>query len=120
MFLIKDPPRSGFVNHFNGPEIVDISVDCSSGVAVVTLVGELDVSNSAWLHESLHNAIDTGISEVVVNLHSLTFMDSTGLSVIVGAHKRMQATGGTLTVLDPTPIVKKLLQITDDVPFRTS
>jgi anti-anti-sigma factor len=116
MFLIKDDPRGGIVNNFGGPEIVDIGVVCADGVAVITVTGELDLSNSGWLYECLHDAIDAGISHVTVDVEHLTFMDSTGLSVIVGAYKRLKATGGTLIVLAPTPIVVRLFHVFDDVP----
>jgi anti-anti-sigma factor len=116
MLLTKDSPRSRIEHRFDGPRIVDISVACSTGVAVVTVRGELDVSNSSWLHRCLHDAIDTGISEVVVDVEFLTFMDSSALRVIVGAHKQMRATGGRLTVLAPTPMVIRLFHIFEDVP----
>jgi anti-sigma B factor antagonist len=116
MFLIKGSPSHGSENQFDGSDIIDIDVECADGVAVVTMAGELDVSNSEWLYECLHDAVDEGNSEVVVDVERLTFMDSTGLSVIVGAHKRLRATGGTLTVVAPTPIVVRLFQVCDDVP----
>jgi stage II sporulation protein AA (anti-sigma F factor antagonist) len=116
MLLIKEPPISTIANHFDGPEIVDICVAYSNGVALVALTGELDVSNSEWLFECLHDAIDAGASEVVVNVEHLSFMDSTGLAVIMGAYKRMKATGGTLSVLAPTPIVVRLFHLFEDAP----
>jgi anti-anti-sigma factor len=116
MLLIKDSPRSEIAHQFDGPEIADINVACSNGVAVATVTGELDVSNSSWLHQCLHEAIGTGISEVVVDVELLTFMDSCALRVIVDAHKRIRAAGGRLTVLAPTPMVVRLFHIFDDVP----
>jgi anti-sigma B factor antagonist len=110
MFLVKDP-NVGLVNHFGGPEIVDIEVMYSDDLVAVTVAGELDLSNTAWLHDTLHDAIDIGAGEVVLDLAALTFMDSTGLAVLVGAYRRMRATGGTLTILRPTPGVARLLEI---------
>jgi anti-sigma B factor antagonist len=116
MFLIKDSPSTPYEDGCDDSGDLEIGIDCSQGVAVVTVMGELDVSNSELLHDTLHNAIDAGNFEVVVNVEQLTFMDSTGLSAIVGAHKRLRATGGVLTVLAPTPFVVRLFQIIDDVP----
>ena len=116
MLVIKDSPRSRIAHRFVGPGIVEIGVACSNDVAVVTVTGQLDVSNSSWLHQCLHDAIDAGNSEVVVDVEFLTFMDSCALRVIIGAHKRIRATGGRLTILAPTPMVVRLFHIFDDVP----
>jgi anti-anti-sigma factor len=116
VFLVKDP-NGGLVNHFGGPEIVDIEVLYSDDLVAVTVAGELDASNSAWLYDTLHDAIDIGAAEVVLDLAALTFMDSTGLTVLLGAHKRMQSVGGTLAVLHPTPAVTRLLEITGLLPL---
>lgn len=119
MFLVKDPPSLGTVNNFEGPEIVDIGVTCADGIAVITVTGELDLSNSSWLYECLHDAIDAGVLEVVLDVEHLTYMDSTGLSVVLGAHKRIRATGGTIEILAPTPNVARLFAVTGLAPFLT-
>ena len=116
MLLVKDPLSDATVNHFAGPEIVDIGVTCLGDRAVMTVTGELDVSNTAWLYECLHDAIDAGISEIVLDIEHLTYMDSTGLSVLVVANRRMQSAGGTLTVLSPTPTVQRLFDAAHVVP----
>jgi anti-sigma B factor antagonist len=120
MFLVKDPPSYGIINNFDGPEIVDIGVTCSKSIAVITVAGELDLSNTMWLFECLHDAIDAGVTELVLNIADLTYMDSTGLSILMGAHTRMQSAGGTFTVTAPMPIVKKLFAVTGGVPFLTA
>ena len=112
MFLIKPSLSFGEVDNFAGPEIVDIVVTCTGKAAVVRVTGELDLSNSGWLHQCLHDAIDAGVLDVVVDVEHLTYMDSTGLRVIEAAQKRMRAAGGTLTVVSPMPIVEKLFHVT--------
>lgn len=116
MFLIKESLSYQSEIQSDGSDIIDIDVKYADGIAVVTVAGELDVSNSAWLYECLYDAVDGGISEIVVDVERLTFMDSTGLSVIVAAHKRLRASGGTLTVVAPAPIVMRLFHVCDDVP----
>jgi anti-sigma B factor antagonist len=118
MFLVKDPPNYRG-NHFDGPEIVEIRLTFSGSTAVVTVTGELDLSNSAQLFECLHDAIDSGVSEVILDVAGLTYMDSTGLSILVGAHKRLKAAGGSFTVLAPMHIVAKLFAVTDVVSCLT-
>ena len=119
MFIVKDPSNDGTVDNFAGPEIVDIRVTCSEGIAVLRVSGELDVSNAEWLYECLHDAMDAGILDIVVDLEHLTFMDSTGLSVVAGANRRITLAGGRLTVLSPTSIVQRLFDTVRVVPTLT-
>jgi anti-anti-sigma factor len=109
MYLVHDHPSHGTIDHIPRIPIVDIGVICGDGIAVVTVTGELDVSNTAWFYECLHDAMDVGVIELVVDIEHLTFIDSTGVSVLAGANKRLNAAGGTLTVLSPLPAIQKLL-----------
>jgi len=118
MFLVKDPSVS-LINHFDGPEIVAIEVMYADDLVTVTVSGELDVSNTAWLHDTLHDAIDSGAADVVLDVGAVIFIDSTGLAVIAGAHNRMQTAGGTLAILHPTPGIARLLQIAGLLPLPT-
>ena len=113
---LNNDSHNSRITHSYSPEIVDIGVDSSHGVAVVTVTGELDVSNTARLQRCLHDAINSGVTELKLNVEHLTFLGSSGLSVILGAHKRMRATGGALTVVAPTPFVERLFHIADDSP----
>jgi anti-anti-sigma factor len=116
MFLIKNRSHDRAVDHFDGPEIVDIGITRSGGFAVVTVTGELDVSNAAWLFDCLHDAMDAGILEIVLDIKHLTYMDSAGLSVLIEANRRLRSAHGTLTVLSPAPIVRKLFAAAHVVP----
>jgi anti-anti-sigma factor len=49
---------------------------------------------------------------VVIDLAKVTFMDSTGLAVIVTEHKRLQHAKGTLTIFSPPSSVRRLFEIT--------
>jgi anti-sigma B factor antagonist len=108
MYLIQDHPSHGSIDNFPGPDIVDIGIASANGVAVVTVIGELDVSNSQWFADCLHQAIDGGARELVVDIEHLTSMDSTGVSVLASAHTRLVAIGGTLIVLSPLPAIRRL------------
>jgi anti-anti-sigma factor len=108
MFLIRESACSGNVNFFDGPEIVEIGVTVTESIAVIKVAGELDLSNSPWLLECLHDAMDAGVTDVVLDLEHLTYMDSTGIVVLLGAQSRMIAAGGTIALLAPTPVVAKL------------
>jgi anti-anti-sigma factor len=62
--------------------------------------------------------MNAGGNCVILDIEHLTYMDSTGLSLLVVAHKRMKAAGGSFSVLAPTHIVKRLFDVAAGVPFR--
>ena len=80
--------------------------------AVLTLAGELDTSNVAQLYEELAQLSREGVRHITIDIAALEFVDSTGLSAIISAHKRAAASGGELIVLDPSDDMRRLFEIT--------
>lgn len=78
--------------------------------AVVTAEGQIDSHTSAVLEEALATmAADAAVS---IDLSGVTFVDSSGLRVIVRAHKRQRSGGGDLSIVKPSQPVSRLLDIT--------
>jgi anti-anti-sigma factor len=70
--------------------------------ADVRLKGELDVETAARARQQIHDAIDRSADEtVIVSLQGLTFVDSSGLGLLVGAQKRARDRGVDLRYLPP-------------------
>ena len=83
---------------------------------VVRLAGELDVSSADELRELLSDTIrETPV--VDIDLTTLTFMDSTALSVLIGAHREAARAGGSLTVRNPAGHVRRVLDVTGVLPL---
>lgn len=79
--------------------------------AVVRLTGDLDVFFKGKLQAELEVFEDSGV--LVIDLSSVTFIDSAGLTVLIDAHKRAARTGGTVRlVLREDQQVYRILQIT--------
>ena len=74
--------------------------------------GEIDIQTSPILDEQLQKVQDQGLSSIVVDLDEVTFLDSTGLSVLIAALKRSQSAGGELRLVSPRPNVRRVLEIT--------
>jgi anti-sigma B factor antagonist len=92
-----------------------LPLDCrlDSGVAVVKVTGEVDVSTSSALRDSLLRVItDENHHRLVVNLASVSFLDSTGLGVLVGIWHRVCAIHGCLALAAPSRQVRRVLETT--------
>jgi anti-sigma B factor antagonist len=75
---------------------------------VFRLVGELDLAGAADLEKSL----DGEDGSIIFDCSDLTFIDSAGLSVFVAVHKACRARDAKLTLMDPSPRVLRLLELT--------
>jgi anti-sigma B factor antagonist len=78
---------------------------------VVALCGELDVASSQGFTEELIGLIDGGTTELVIDLTQLAFIDSTGLSAILQANRKLDGKG-QLVLREPTPLVRQVLEVT--------
>ena len=78
----------------------------------VVLAGELDGAAAAALSEQLRQLTADLVGDLVVDVGLLTFIDSTGLSLLVSLHKQVRASGRSLTIADLTPMTRRLFQIT--------
>lgn len=84
-----------------------------SGVAVVSVSGEVDVATCGLLRGALLRVVtDENYRGLVVNLAGVTFIDSTGIGVLVGVWRRVRATDGGLTVAMPSRQVQSVLNAT--------
>jgi len=82
------------------------------GLAAVAVRGELDIRSAPDLRAWLTKALDDGAHQLVIDLAQVAFMDSSGLGVLVGAHKRLARLGGRLSVVGVSEPVGRLLSVT--------
>ena len=89
-----------------------VHTEVADGRATVAVRGEVDVYTAPQLRDRLYSVIADGIADVVLDLADMTFIDSTGLGVIVGTLKRLRESGGELTLRAPSRSTRKVLEIT--------
>jgi anti-sigma B factor antagonist len=89
-----------------------VNVPTCSGHQRVAPYGELDLATAPALREQLVAASRSGAALVVLDLERVEFLDSVGVSVIVGGHKRLRHAGGRLHLAAPGAMVRKVLGLT--------
>jgi anti-sigma B factor antagonist len=94
--------------------LVDLSVSSSErgSVTVVHVEGEIDVYTAPLLREVLDKQVAAGRTDLVVDLEKVTFMDSTGLGVLVGRLKLVRGQNGTLRIVSAQERILKVFKIT--------
>jgi anti-sigma B factor antagonist len=80
-------------------------------VAVVTFSGELGFHTAFELRAALARGIDEDAGCVVVDLTSVTFIDSTTLGVLVAGGKQLQQRGATLLIVCGDDRIGRILEI---------
>jgi anti-sigma B factor antagonist len=81
-------------------------------VAIVGLKGEVDLYTCPELKEELLRVIRDGATLVVVDLTETTFIDSTGLGVLIRGVERLKTEGGRLAVVCVDPNMVKVFEVT--------
>ena len=76
------------------------------------LLGELDLSTAPQLRDELQRLANNGATQITLDLSELDFVDSTGLSVLITALKRLRQQGGEMALRSPTPGTRRVLEIT--------
>jgi anti-sigma B factor antagonist len=89
------------------------------GHPVLFVYGEIDILTSPRLHEALSALISEEPKTVLVDLANVTFIDSSGLTALVVAHRHLEDAGGELRLVSVPDSVGKLFEIAGlDQRFR--
>ena len=81
------------------------------GFAVVTAGGDVDARTVQQFHHAVTEAAGMS-SRMVIDLGHVTFIDSTGLGVLIAARNQAQQRGAGVALVSPPPMVRRLLTTT--------
>jgi anti-sigma B factor antagonist len=95
---------------------IDLAVDVSSNGAwtVIGVAGEIDLFTAPKLREQFLSALDddSAADRLVVDLSQVSFMDSTGLGVLIGALRRVNERDGRMALVCEDGPVLRVLELT--------
>jgi anti-sigma B factor antagonist len=91
---------------------LDLSTTSQGLCAVVRVEGEIDLDSAGELSEAALAAMQDIGPSLVLDMSGVTFMDSTGLKVLLAVHKRAELAGGRLVLAAPTRSVNRVVSIT--------
>jgi anti-sigma B factor antagonist len=79
--------------------------------SVVTAAGEIDAATADTVATAVTGALADGYGCVLLDFARVTFIDSTGLGVLVKSHRTAEAAGARFAVVHPTPQTRKLIRV---------
>lgn len=89
-----------------------VNYDVIENVLIVRLSGELDHHATEDLRkEWAEKMYTTGITHVIVNFKNVSFMDSSGLGVLIGRYKEILQLGGKMIVCHINPFIERLFEL---------
>jgi anti-anti-sigma factor len=92
----------------------------NGAVHTVSLFGELDLATAEDVELELRRAEATDAASIVLDLSGLTFIDSTGVRLVLSAHARSRADASRLALLQGPAAVQRVFEICgvrDQLPF---
>jgi anti-anti-sigma factor len=104
-----DPHEGQVAQGEAGVEFVARVVDDRPRPRVVAH-GEIDLATGDQFAEALDAAMATG-SSIELDLRNVTFMDSTGIAVLLAARRRLGETPEAIVLVDPHPAVHRIFQL---------
>jgi anti-sigma B factor antagonist len=91
---------------------LEISIRESEGVTIVDLNGRASIGpNTDRLDHELRKLVAAGVRKILVNLASLTMVDSSGIATIAGTYVSLAREGGSLKLMRPSDRVREVLTV---------
>jgi anti-sigma B factor antagonist len=90
--------------------IEDRQID--DGTHVVSVVGEIDLFTAPEFKQRVSAPIDAGRTRLIVDLTETTFIDSSSLGVLIGAHRRLRRLNGSMVIVVRGEPILKTFRIT--------
>ncbi|HYL26934.1 MAG TPA: STAS domain-containing protein [Candidatus Nitrosotalea sp.] len=91
---------------------IDLKTEDGGATLLFKLRGSLDLATAPTVRAALSEATEKGGHNLIVDLTPLEFLDSTGLGVLIGAHRRASEHNGSLRLVVSDGPISRLLNIT--------
>ncbi|TDD71521.1 STAS domain-containing protein [Actinomadura rubrisoli] len=79
---------------------------------IVAVGGDIDVETSPRLRDFLLGLVEDGARHLVIDLGRVTFLDSTGLGVMIGVFHRLGAANGSMSFAGGSSAVRGVFHVT--------
>jgi len=96
---------------------LEVNVDRKNATCfTVCPVGAIDTNTSVILEEGIDSVLALKPKVIVLDMSGVNFMSSAGVRVILKTKKGLEAAGGSLTMINLQPQIKKVLDIINALP----
>ena len=89
-----------------------MNINTKGEVLTVYLSGEIDHHSAKGMREEIDKAIEYGMpSLLILDFSDVTFMDSSGIGLVMGRYRLLQKTGSTLNLVNLPENIYKIMKL---------
>ena len=90
----------------------DVKINFKEQTLFAFLSGEIDHHSASKIRVELDVKINTlNPSLLILDFTNISFMDSSGIGLILGRYKLMKLIGGNLKIVNPSPQISKVMSL---------
>ena len=90
----------------NSKNIIEVSK-----TNMVSIRGEIDIYSIEKFRDTIEEKIKTQASEIILDCSELSYMDSTGMGVLIELRNKTKELGQKIIMMNPRPNIRKLLAL---------
>lgn len=91
---------------------MSVEITVTGEVVTARLIGELDHHSAREMREAIDNAVELNMpSLLVLNFKEISFMDSSGIGLVMGRYRNLARTGAELHIVDTPPQIYKVMKL---------
>ena len=91
----------------NNKNIIEVSK-----TNMVSIRGEIDIYSIEKFRDTIEERIKTQAPEIILDCSELSYMDSTGMGVLIELRNKTKELGQKIIMMNPRPNIRKLLALT--------
>jgi anti-sigma B factor antagonist len=108
----KSPVFEQMQSQFTNAEEPTMKVETQGETLNVSGIKELGAANSQTFRDEVRGALGERQKNIEIDLSETMFVDSCGLGALISLHKTTCNRNGTVRLLNPTPPVQQILELT--------
>lgn len=91
---------------------MDLKFKQKNRILIVMVTGEIDHHNASTLRRKTENALsEWNGKHIIYDFENVTFMDSSGIGVLIGRYKQLQALGGKIALVCTHDNIRKIISL---------
>ena len=91
--------------------LLRVDVEERADHAVISATGEIDAGNADEVGDAVEAALADGHRRILLDCAQVTFIDSSGLGMLVRSHRRAEAAQATFAVVRASTHTRKLIRV---------
>ena len=96
---------------------MDITIRENNDVVIMDINGEIDLYNAPDIKENIKNQMESGKTNIVINLDKVSYIDSSGIGVLISSLSNLKKAGGSLKIINVYASVRKVFELTKLTSF---